>query len=270
MSVITSSQLEELLNEQGLFDATLWKGCVKYLYALRKHADPPNVQEWNACMARTKSFVNSWVLKQGARKFDDQSAIRDEEHDDDEEEEEEEKESDKKKKRKKTQSGAISKRLRLGPAHEFLERVSKPQYCMNKEMRHCMNKVPCVFEHRVEPPKYRTKEDAPEKEGVSVCARVQRSLVEMRYHPDTGVQTPFATPSYVYESTYTNLVEAVYVLGRLGEVLKQSAREQTRDWPPEMREEEWVSHAHWNTVYEKLRKIFAVVVCYLHTKSRMI
>ena len=122
---------------------------------------------------------------------------------------------------------------------------------MQPELEHTMNDAPCVFSGRTSPLLYTS---VSQPEPAPVYLRVQRKFTWWAYHEQTGLESPHASPAFVYESRYSYLIIGMYALGHLGALLKQQSRVHSK-----ASLEEFQANSIWSELYLKINEMLFVV-----------
>jgi hypothetical protein len=142
-------------------------------------------------------------------------------------------------------------RVRYGEqGHECLLMASLHE--MGPELEHPLHTHACVFSARLHPVLYTSPSHA---EPTPVSVRLQRRFHWWAYHETTGLESPHASPSFVYESQYSHLIAAMHALGHLGAMLKQEARA----FDSQIDADTFKSHPMWETMYQAINDILFVV-----------
>ncbi len=122
---------------------------------------------------------------------------------------------------------------------------------MQPELEHTMNDAPCVFSGRTTPLLYTS---ASHPLPTPVYLRVQRKFTWWAYHEQTGLESPHASPAFVYESRYSFLILGMYALGHLGALLKNQSRAHAKESLAEFQ-----ADPIWSELYLKINEmLFAV------------
>ncbi len=122
---------------------------------------------------------------------------------------------------------------------------------MQPELEHTMHDVPCVFSGRTTPLLYTSASQA---EPVPVYMRMQRKFTWWAHHEQTGLESPHASPAFVYESRYSYLITGMYALGHLGSLLKHQSRAHSK-----ASLNEFQADPIWSELYLKINEILFVV-----------
>jgi hypothetical protein len=153
-------------------------------------------------------------------------------------------------------------------AHECLVHAST--HCMMEELNHIVigktgaRRARCVFSHRARLPYYK----APLRARQTVSRRVQRRFYSWKHHAQTGLQSPHFTPSYVYESHFSHLINAVYTLGRMPEMLQGVASSPELALPAD--ECVWTTHPMWSRVCTNINALMRCIWLYLSPETRVL
>ena len=127
---------------------------------------------------------------------------------------------------------------------------------MRQEKHHEQNLLPCIFSRRCSPLEYTCATHNPRT--LVASTRMQRSFYTWKHHEKTGLQCPEDTCAYVYESQFSHLIEAVYVLGHAGEILQRTARAE-----PSASTDEWMQLPVWERANTQLCGVMQCVHLYL-------
>jgi hypothetical protein len=68
MRKLTATQISNLSKGHGLFNISIWKSALSYLFTSLADADPPNADGWNSIVLLFKSTVE-WVLQAAEGKY---------------------------------------------------------------------------------------------------------------------------------------------------------------------------------------------------------
>lgn len=143
-----------------------------------------------------------------------------------------------------------------GLGHECLLLASSKELS-GPPVKHLLKEDPCIFSGRTLLPTFRTPTRST---PIAVYTRVQCQFHWSAHHAMSGMECPHTSSWYVFESQYTFLVLGMYMLGHLGPMLKQKAKEVL----PGATEEEFKRDPMWEQLFQRINSALYVVFKQLH------